>query len=344
RVSPQAARRLGCTTTDILAQECEIKVGFIFCERTSSGDCVDREIYLGRGALVANDALIRPGTHLAEGSYIGAFSIAPLSCEPFSVTCGARVQADGSVEPLFLYTRQDTRVVYHPHKSCRNFLAVFIMLLVQSLFLELFAFTITWSWNLRHWRGHGIISLYVAEVLIDMAWSSAFTIIFYRLFIGHFISHPLHEHMPLTSVLFHVSWKFSFVVMSIFIGTPLWNIYLRALGARIGSNVIVMTEHVNEPDHLDIGDGTVIDSQADLLTHNIENQAITFEKARIGKACRLHNSACISGLSVLEDGAEILPSAVGMKGQVFRRGRSYYGNPCQEMPRFKSNLSNPQVE
>ena len=115
-------------------------------------------------------------------------------------------------------------------------------------------------------------------------------------------------------------------------GTPLFNIVLRLLGARVGDDVIYLGRMVPEADVLHLGDRTVVGPEADMFTHNFENLRFTYEPIAIGDDCSLGERSSIMGHTQMRDQSRLLPLAQGMKGVELHSGRSYGGNPADVMP------------
>jgi non-ribosomal peptide synthetase-like protein len=88
-------------------------------------------------------------------------------------------------------------------------------------------------------------------------------------------------------------------------GSPLNAIYLRAMGAKIGRDVVIGALSIRAPDLLCIGDGVSIGSSV-----NFENARVERGELILG-AIRIGNEACIDSYAVLEG-----DTAVGDNGQL----------------------------
>jgi len=68
-------------------------------------------------------------------------------------------------------------------------------------------------------------------------------------------------------------------------GTPLLNIYLRLMGAKVGSNVHLGSESFAIYDLVSIGDDSSINVDANLLGYTVENGWLKIGSIKIGKKC-----------------------------------------------------------
>jgi non-ribosomal peptide synthetase-like protein len=116
----------------------------------------------------------------------------------------------------------------------------------------------------------------------------------------------------------------------LFIGTPLYTLYLRALGAKIGPAVVIFSTRVPVcTDLLTIGAGTVIRKEA--LFHCYRAQAGRIE---IG-AVTLGRDVFVGERSVLEintsmgDGAQLGHASGLHSGQAVPAGERWHGSPAQ---------------
>lgn len=67
--------------------------------------------------------------------------------------------------------------------------------------------------------------------------------------------------------------------------SPMWTVYMRAMGAKVGKNVYVNTPIVYDFNLLEIGDNTVIGGHASLVAHSVEKGILHAAPVRIGKNC-----------------------------------------------------------
>lgn len=114
-------------------------------------------------------------------------------------------------------------------------------------------------------------------------------------------------------------------------GTWLFNLFLRALGARIGSNVIVNTATVCDWDLISIDDDTMIGDDAVILAHVGEKGLLRMAPVRIGKRCTIGRDTCIMPGVVIEDGAVLAAMSVATKNRVLPANSVWGGTELHQL-------------
>ena len=117
-------------------------------------------------------------------------------------------------------------------------------------------------------------------------------------------------------------------------GSSMYAWWLRALGARVGRDVIVGSITLRAPDLLDIGDGVSIGNAA-----NFENARVEHGELRLG-AIHLEREACVGSYAVLEGNTRI--GAYGhlegqsalSDGEALPAGRIWKGSPASDAGPF----------
>ncbi|MEO7495249.1 MAG: Pls/PosA family non-ribosomal peptide synthetase, partial [Massilia sp.] len=121
-------------------------------------------------------------------------------------------------------------------------------------------------------------------------------------------------------------------------GSSLYNLWLRALGARIGRDVIIGSASLRAPDLLEIGDGASI------------GNAVNFENARVERGqlllgpITLGENTCVASFAVLEGN-----TAIGANGHLEGQsaladgarvpaGRTWAGSPARDAGPFVATL------
>jgi non-ribosomal peptide synthetase-like protein len=120
-------------------------------------------------------------------------------------------------------------------------------------------------------------------------------------------------------------------------GSSLYVWWLRALGAKIGSDVIIGSMTLRAPDLLNIGDNVSIGNAC-----NFENARVERGELRLG-AIRLENESCVGSYSILEGGTAIAQwghlegqSALS-EGQSIPAGRIWRGSPAKDIGQFDAS-------
>ena len=121
-------------------------------------------------------------------------------------------------------------------------------------------------------------------------------------------------------------------------GSSLYNLWLRALGARVGRDVIIGSMTLRAPDLLTLGDNVSI------------GNAVNFENARVERGrlllgpIELDNEACVASYAVLEGNTSVgvLGHLEGqsalLDGMSVPRGRLWGGSPARDMGPFVTDL------
>jgi non-ribosomal peptide synthetase-like protein len=112
-------------------------------------------------------------------------------------------------------------------------------------------------------------------------------------------------------------------------GTPLLNLYLRLMGARIGRNVHLASDTFAIYDLLSIGDDSSVNVDSNLLGYTVEDGLLKIGRISIGRRCfvgtraALRENTCMKDDSALED-LSLLP-----RGITIPRGQTWRGSPAE---------------
>jgi non-ribosomal peptide synthetase-like protein len=118
--------------------------------------------------------------------------------------------------------------------------------------------------------------------------------------------------------------------------------WLRALGAKVGKEVIIGSMTLRVPDLLDIGDQVSIGNAV-----NFENARVERGQLHLGQIT-LHQDACVSSFAIMEGNTRV--EALGhLEGQsalsdggVVPAGRIWAGSPARDMGAFDTNRLPPR--
>jgi non-ribosomal peptide synthetase-like protein len=119
--------------------------------------------------------------------------------------------------------------------------------------------------------------------------------------------------------------------MVMFVGTPLYNVYLRLLGAKIGRNVVIFSGVVPAcPDLLSIGDGTIIKKDSNLVGYRARAGLIETGRITIGRDAFIGEATVLDIGTSIGDGAQLGHSSSLHQGQAIPDGKRYHGSPARE--------------
>ncbi|MEU2434187.1 Pls/PosA family non-ribosomal peptide synthetase [Streptomyces sp. NPDC007861] len=118
--------------------------------------------------------------------------------------------------------------------------------------------------------------------------------------------------------------------MVLFAGNPLYVLYLRALGARIGKGVTILSPTVPVcTDLLTIGAGTVIRKDAFFLGYRAVGGRIQTGRITIGRNAFIGEKTVLDIDTSMGDGAQLGHTSTLYCGQVVPAGQRWHGSPAQ---------------
>ena len=118
---------------------------------------------------------------------------------------------------------------------------------------------------------------------------------------------------------------------SAFIGTPIFNVYCRLMGASIGKNCHIDTSMITAFDLLTIGDDSSVSKSAVLLGYHIENGWLKIGSVTIGNHCFVGVKSALGINTVMEDGSVLEDlSMLPDKGRI-SQNHHYHGSPAQSI-------------
>lgn len=112
-------------------------------------------------------------------------------------------------------------------------------------------------------------------------------------------------------------------------GTPLLNIYLRLMGARVGKNVHLDSDGFAIYDLLQIGDDTSVNVDSNALGYTVEGGWLKLGSITIGERCFVGTRAALRENTVLEDDAALEDLSLLPCGRTIPRGQVWSGSPAE---------------
>ncbi|MFI5688072.1 Pls/PosA family non-ribosomal peptide synthetase [Streptomyces sp. NPDC051636] len=135
---------------------------------------------------------------------------------------------------------------------------------------------------------------------------------------------PAYLRFWLVKVLLHAN------PMVFFVGNPLYVLYLRALGARIGKGVTILSRSVPVcTDLLTIGAGTVIRKDSFFLCYRAHAGRIETGRVTLGHDVFVGEKTVLDIDTTMGDGAQLGHSSALYRGQVVPDGEHRHGSPAQ---------------
>lgn len=119
--------------------------------------------------------------------------------------------------------------------------------------------------------------------------------------------------------------------MMAFAGTPIYNAYLRLLGADIGRNVVNFSRFMPVPtDLIKIGDNTILQKDSVIVGYKAENGYIHIGPISIGSNCYIGESAMLDIHSEMGDNCQLGHTSSIHSYQKVPDGKNYHGSPAIE--------------
>ncbi|WP_280694412.1 Pls/PosA family non-ribosomal peptide synthetase [Kitasatospora sp. GAS204B] len=117
--------------------------------------------------------------------------------------------------------------------------------------------------------------------------------------------------------------------MVLFVGSPLYVLYLRALGARIGRQVTILTRTVPVcTDLLTVGAGTVVRKDAFLLCYRAHAGCIQAGPVTLGRDVFIGERTVLDIDTSMGDGAQLGHTSALHSGQAVPAGERWHGSPA----------------
>ncbi len=116
----------------------------------------------------------------------------------------------------------------------------------------------------------------------------------------------------------------------LFAGSPLYSMYLRALGAKVGRGAAVFTPHVPVcTDLLTIGAGTIIRKESFLLGYRAHAGVIQTGTVTIGRDVFIGDKTVLDINTALGDGSQLGHTSTLHSGQTVPAGERWHGSPAE---------------
>ncbi len=116
----------------------------------------------------------------------------------------------------------------------------------------------------------------------------------------------------------------------LFVGSPLYGLYLRALGAKVGPRVVILSRRIPVcTDLLTIGGDTVIRREASFAGYRAQAGRIEIGPVVLGRNVFVGEMAVLDINTWMGDGAQLGHSSSLHRGQAVPAGECWYGSPAQ---------------
>lgn len=145
------------------------------------------------------------------------------------------------------------------------------------------------------------------------------------------------ERIPIWSLRYYRFWLVKTLIrtspLAAFAGTPIFNVYMRLLGARIGKDVVISSAQIPVcADLLAIGDNTILRKDSILTGYRAQSNYIYTGPVSIGANCFVGEGSVVDVDTVMEDDTQLGHASSLQSGQRLQRGKRYHGSPAVETP------------
>lgn len=139
---------------------------------------------------------------------------------------------------------------------------------------------------------------------------------------------------PIWSLTYVRFWTVKVLVhaspMVFFIGTPLYVLYLRALGARIGKGVTILSRTIPVcTDLLTISDNTIICKESSFLCYRAHAGRIQIGPVTLGRDVYIGEKTVLDINTSMGNGAQLGHASSLQSGQAVPHGKRWHGSPAQ---------------
>lgn len=110
-------------------------------------------------------------------------------------------------------------------------------------------------------------------------------------------------------------------------GTPLLNVWFRAMGARIGRGVWCETYWLPETDLVDLGDGATVNQGSVVQTHLFHDRMLSLDAVTLKRGATLGPNSVILPAATLGRHATVGPVSLVMRGESVPDKTTWIGNP-----------------
>ncbi|MCC2097703.1 MAG: amino acid adenylation domain-containing protein [Hyphomicrobiales bacterium] len=141
--------------------------------------------------------------------------------------------------------------------------------------------------------------------------------------------------LPIWSLRYFRFWLVSTLVRSspaaMFAGTPIFNVYLRLLGAKIGRNAVILSRSVPVcTDLFSVGDNTILRKDSILPGYRAQSNVIHMGRIDIGSRSFVGEAAVLDIDTAIGDDAQLGHVSSLQSGQRIPDGKRYHGSPAIE--------------
>ncbi len=299
-----------------------------------------RSVTIGERAFVGNSAIVRGDHHVPHDTLIGVASESPQDARVHAAYLGVP-----ALEFPHHAAERDTSRTFHPTPSLRRARAAvesarFVPVVISHLAIEA-----TFFYGVLVAARDSLPSAMLELAVVLLASSLAalsVTIIAKWLLIGRVRKgeHPLWSNFVWRDEL---AWTFIECLArpwasSTLLGTPAMNVFFRAMGAKIGSNVWCESWYLDDPDLVTLGDNAVLGRNCDVQTHLFHDRLLRLDHVTVGNNVSIGTNTYVLPGATIGDDAEIAAGSLVPRDESVPAASSWWGNPIIAMDESRERV------
>ncbi|MCA0155185.1 amino acid adenylation domain-containing protein [Tsukamurella sp. M9C] len=287
------------------------------------------EAKIGKRAFLGNSGMTGPGRRVPKDGLVAVLSATPSKAKSGSSWLGSPPvrlrRTAGNTDSTFTYNPSFALRVARGSVETARLLAVFVSFglgLATLVALNYFVINVGW-WLAALLSG---VTLLVAGAIACCVAAAAKWLVVGR--IGR------EEHPLWSSFVWRNELSDAFVecvaapwFAHAATGTPILNLWLRMLGAKIGRGVWCETYWLPEADLVTLGDAATVSRGCVVQTHLFHDRIMAMDTVVLGKGATLGPHCVALPASSVGDGATVGPASLVMRGDSVPANTKWQGNP-----------------
>ncbi|WP_330180296.1 amino acid adenylation domain-containing protein [Nocardia sp. NBC_01503] len=292
------------------------------------------EAKVGKRAFLGNSGMTAPGRRVPKNGLVAVLSAAPSKAKAGSSWLGSppvrlRRTAGSSDTARTFDPSWRLRVARGIVETCR-------LIPVLVTFAIGLGVLFTLAWLAQH-LGHLATALLSGLVLLAAgAVAGACSVIAKWLLVGRIgrVEHPLWSSFVwrnevADTFVEHVAAPWFARAAT---GTPVLNLWLRGLGAKIGRGVWCESYWLPEADLVTLGDGATVERGCVVQTHLFHDRIMAMDTVTLGAGATLGPHCVALPAASIGAGATIGPASLVMRGDTVPPSTRWWGNPIAPWP------------
>ncbi|GAB3595771.1 Pls/PosA family non-ribosomal peptide synthetase [Microbacterium tumbae] len=284
---------------------------------------------IGKRAFLGNSGLAAAGHRVPKDGLIAVLAVAPEKSKPGSSWLGSpavrlrRVVNDSDLERTYR-PRPALRLARALWEMCRIVPVVLTCALGLAVLLSL-------AWLLETAGLFAAVVLSGVVLLVAGAVAAASTTAAKWAFVGPIRS---GEHPLWSSFVWRTEVADTFTEMvaapwfaNAAAGTPALVVWLRTLGARIGTGVWTDSYWLPEPDLVHLGDGATVNRGCVVQTHLFHDRVMSIDTVTLESGATLGPHSVVLPAATIAADATVGPASLVMRGETVPTGSRWSGNP-----------------